>query len=118
MDLYQQNVLEHYKKPRHKGAVEGGVKGVAANPLCGDRLEVSLRLEGDKVAEAAWSGEGCVLSLSAADMLLEELIGKPIELAKHANEQTIRNLLGIEPSPSRLKCALLVLEALKPALSN
>jgi nitrogen fixation protein NifU and related proteins len=118
MDLYQQNILEHYKKPLHKGEVQGGAKGQAVNPLCGDRLEVSVRMEGDRVADFVWQGEGCVLSLAAADMLSDELIGKSVEQVKNANSETVIELIGTVPSPSRLKCALLVLEALKDALSD
>lgn len=118
MDLYQQNILDHYKKPHHKGVVEGGVRGEAANPLCGDRLEVSFKIEGNKVIDMTWQGEGCVLSLSTADILIDELIGKGADELKSANKEIVLKLIGTMPSPSRLKCALLVLDALRVATAN
>ena len=68
------------------------------------------------ITEAAFSGHGCAISQASADLLLESVIGKPIEEVKHMNKETVLDLLGIELGPVRLKCALLSLKVLKAGL--
>ena len=84
------------------------------NPLCGDQIRVDLRLDEEgKVKEAAFSGHGCAISQASADLLLESIQGKTVEEIKQLNKQDILDLLGIQLTPVRLKCALLSLKVLK-----
>ena len=117
MDLYQQNILDHYKNPRRQGKLTGAVKaGKADNLSCGDSVSFEIVLKADVIADIGWTGDGCVLSQAAASMLAETAVGLKVDVVKKYDTQTIINLLGITPGPNRLQCALLALDALKKAL--
>lgn len=119
MDLYQQNILDYYRHPRKQGTLDKVThKGSMANPLCGDRIELYLEVEKNKILSARWQGEGCVLSLVAADMLAEGLEGKGLQEGAMINADWIISKLGVQPSPSRMKCALLCLDALAKATTD
>lgn len=117
MDIYQQNILDYYKHPRHHGEVKGATHHAeVANPLCGDRIELWLKLDGDKVTAVGWGGEGCVLSQAAASMLAEALVNKTLPQVKAVDRGKVLEMVSVELGPNRLKCALLPLEALRAAL--
>lgn len=117
MDLYQQNIMEHYKAPKYQGKLEGATHaGVMANPLCGDKIDFFLRVDNKLVTKASWVGEGCVLSLATADMLAEYVQNKQFDEINKINQEWVIKSLGVTPSASRLKCALLPLAALKKAI--
>lgn len=119
MDIYQQNILDYYRHPRcQKKIHKPSAQSEASNPLCGDRLELYLSVDKGQILQAAWQGEGCVLSLAAVDMLTESLVGKSLDQAAGIDKEWLLKILGVNPTPSRLKCALLSLEALKKALVN
>ncbi|MBI5733542.1 MAG: iron-sulfur cluster assembly scaffold protein [Candidatus Kerfeldbacteria bacterium] len=117
MDLYQQNILDHYKNPRHHGLLPNATgRGEASNLACGDAVNFQVKLAKDKITAIAWSGQGCVLSQAAASLLAENVIGKKREMVSKYNNETMIKLLEITPGPNRLRCALLSLDALKKAL--
>jgi len=117
-DLYREIIIDHYKNPRHKGRVDkSDFSFEDENPLCGDHIQIELRVdESQNVVEAKFDGHGCAISISAADLLLDSIVGKSIEDLKKLKKQDILDLLGIELSPVRLKCALLSLKVLKAAV--
>jgi nitrogen fixation NifU-like protein len=117
-DLYREIIIEHYKNPGYKGHLEPHDYAFEdSNPLCGDHIEITLRVGADgKVAEAAFDGHGCAISQASADLLIESIIGQPLEDVKQLNKQHILDLLGIDLGPVRLKCALLSLKVLKAGL--
>ncbi len=118
MDLYQQNILDHYKNPRHHGRLPNATgRGEASNLSCGDAVNFQVKLDKDKITAIAWSGQGCVLSQAAASLLAENAIGKKRDVLSKYNSEIMVKLLGITPGPNRLKCALLSLDALKKACS-
>ena len=116
-DLYREQILDHYKNPRQKGLIKSSDYSYEDdNPLCGDFLHVDLKVdEKGIITDAKFEGHGCAISMASADMLLESLIGKKIEDAKKLSKQDILDLMGIELSPVRLKCALLSLKVTKAA---
>ncbi len=116
-DMYREIILEHYKNPAYKGSIEGSDYSFEdENPLCGDNLHIDLKTdEKGIITDAKFDGHGCAISMASADMLLETLIGKSIEDVKELSKQDILDLLGIELSPVRLKCALLSLKVAKAA---
>ncbi len=119
MDIYQQNILDYYKHPRHRGELTGATyQSGVTNPSCGDSVQVFLQVENNRVIEARWTGEGCVLSQASADMLAEHVVGKLTSELGAIGSEVVVKLLGIEPSPNRLKCALLPLEALQQAATR
>ena len=115
-DLYRELIVEHYKNPGYKGELDPhDISFEDENPLCGDHIRVDLRVDDeDRVVDAAFSGHGCAISLASADLLMESIIGKPMEEIKQLSKQDILEMLGLpELGPVRLKCALLSLKVLK-----
>ena len=114
-DLYREVIIEHYKNPGYRGHLDPhNIQFEDNNPLCGDHIEITLQTdENDIVADARFDGHGCAISQASADLLIESIIGKPIEEVKKLNKDHVLELLGIELGPVRLKCALLSLKVLK-----
>ncbi|MBE7535082.1 MAG: SUF system NifU family Fe-S cluster assembly protein [Anaerolineales bacterium] len=114
-DLYREIIIERYKKPSHRGRLDPhDIQFADNNPLCGDHIEITLRTAADgTIEDARFEGHGCAISQASADLLLDSVIGKPLEDVKRLNKQDVLDLLGIELGPVRLKCALLSLKVLK-----
>jgi len=114
-DFYRELIIERYKTPHFRGELEpNDITYEDDNPACGDHIRIDVRVDKNQVVtEAAFSGEGCAISQAAADLLLESIIGKSIEVVKELAKEDILDMLGIELGPVRLKCALLPLKVLK-----
>jgi nitrogen fixation NifU-like protein len=114
-DLYREVIIEHYKNPGYRGHLDPhNIQFEDSNPLCGDHIEITLQTDDDgNVADARFDGQGCAISQASADLLIESIIGKPLEEVKHLNKDDVLELLGIDLGPVRLKCALLSLKVLK-----
>lgn len=114
-DFYRELIIERYKTPHFRGELEpNDITYEDDNPACGDHIRIDIRIdENQVVTEAAFSGEGCAISLASADLLLESIIGKSLEVVKELAKEDILDMLGIELGPVRLKCALLPLKVLK-----
>lgn len=118
-DLYREVIIEHYKNPAYRGVLEPNDYSFAdENPLCGDHIRIDVRIDkNDIVTEAAFSGHGCAISQASADLLLESIIGKPLEDIKKISKEDLLDLLGLDSlGPVRLKCALLSLKVLKAGI--
>jgi len=116
-DMYREIILDHYKNPRLKGTLDDSDYSFEdENPLCGDFLHIELKTDAEGIIkDARFDGHGCAISMSSADLLLESVVGKSIEDVKKISKQDVLDLLGIELSPVRLKCALLSLKVAKAA---
>lgn len=114
-DLYREVIIEHYKNPSHRGKLEPhDISFADNNPLCGDHIQIDLRVGDDGlVTDARFDGHGCAISQASADLLVESIIGKPLDDVKKLNKESVLELLGIDLGPVRLKCALLSLKVLK-----
>jgi nitrogen fixation NifU-like protein len=114
-DLYRQQIIDRYKHPLKRGVLDPhDISYEDENPLCGDRLRIDLRVSPEgRITQAAFSGDGCAISQASADLLTEYIEGKPLDEVRSLSKENILDLLGIELSPIRLKCALLSLKVLK-----
>ncbi|MEM4348404.1 MAG: iron-sulfur cluster assembly scaffold protein [Candidatus Anstonellaceae archaeon] len=116
-NLYEENIIDHYKRPRnHKVLDSYSVEASDENLLCGDKVKVQLKIEGGKIADIGFQTEGCAICTAAASMFSEEMIGKSLKEAEVADQKLVLKLLGIEPGPARMGCALLPLKVFKLAL--
>ena len=116
-ELYRDQILEHYKRPHNFGRVEGpDLEFEDTNPFCGDEQHVTIRLdEHGRVAEVAFEGQGCAISTAATSLLTDELVGKTREELLALPREEVLDLLGIEISATRMKCAMLGLKVVKGA---
>jgi nitrogen fixation NifU-like protein len=116
-DLYREQILEHYKRPHNFGRLDDpDLEFEDTNPFCGDEQHVMIRLDdGGRVAEVAFEGKGCAISTAATSMLTDELAGMTSEELVRLPKEFVLDLLGIEISATRMKCALLGLKVIKSA---
>ena len=135
--LYQEMILDHYRRPRNKGTLENPDASVEMkNPLCGDEIGLQVAFDGDCVCDLKFSGRGCSISQASASMMTQLVKGKGAEEIDAIRKQfrdlmlgdatvandprlgSLRALSGVARFPARVKCALLAWSALERALAQ
>jgi nitrogen fixation NifU-like protein len=118
-DLYRDYILEHYRRPHNFGVLEAPTASYeGANPLCGDRITMMLGIEDGVVREVAFTGRGCAISQASASLLTDEIKGKSVADIEKMTPDDLLDMIGVEISPARLKCALLSLDTVAHALAD
>lgn len=137
-ELYQEVILDHNKAPRHFGVLPKHTHMARGhNPLCGDKLNVFLQVDGEKISDISFEGSGCAISKASASLMTERLLGKSVEEAKkvftafHALVTTemdqpvsteglgkLAVFSGVREFPARVKCAMLAWRTLDAALNE
>jgi nitrogen fixation NifU-like protein len=118
-DLYRDYILEHYRRPHNFGVIEDpDASYEGANPLCGDRITLMLGVKDGVVDRVAFTGRGCAISQASASLLTDEVKGKSVDEVAAFRADDLLDLLGIEISPARLKCAMLSHDTLQKALAE
>jgi len=117
-DIYKETILDHYRHPRNYGdltSANGHAKD--ANNLCGDVIEMQVRVTAGVIEDVRFRGEGCAISMATASMLTEFSKKKRVSEVKKLGKDDLIRLLGADPGPARIECALLALGVLKAAMN-
>ena len=115
--LYSEVLLDHFRRPRNYGHLPApDIAYEDFNPLCGDRIRIELRLNQTVVEDARFTGDGCAISMAAASLLTELIVGTDITDSDAISADRLVAALESDIKPSRLQCALLPLEALRAGL--
>jgi nitrogen fixation NifU-like protein len=118
-DLYRDYILEHYRRPHNFGVLEDADASYeGANPLCGDRITLMLGVTDGIVDRVAFTGRGCAISQASASLLTDEIRGKSVDEVAAIRADDLLDLLGIDISPARLKCAMLSHDSLQHVLGD
>jgi nitrogen fixation protein NifU and related proteins len=120
MDLYAENILDHYHNPHHKGHLKRLTNFAEdVNPLCGDKIRIELYIDKEGIVrDAAFSGEGCAISQAGVSLLMDKISGNTLSKIKKVSKEDIYKLLGVPLSAARVKCALLGLTVLQKAIKK
>lgn len=118
MDLYSEQILEHYKHPQHRGVVESpDYDAEDSNPLCGDKIRFTMKQDASgKITDVGFTSSGCAISTAAASMLTEYVMEKNVERLQHMNPQEMLDLLGLKLTPARVQCALLAQAVMRKSI--
>jgi nitrogen fixation NifU-like protein len=116
-ELYRDQILEHYKRPHNFGKLDRfDLDYEDTNPFCGDEQHVYIKLDDDdRVTEVSFEGQGCAISTAATSLLTDELVGRTREELLRMPKEEVLELLGIDISATRMKCAMLGLKVVKSA---
>lgn len=117
MDIYAEEIISHYEHPHNKRKLSGSDADFKGdNPLCGDVLTMHIKVEGKKITDVSFEGDGCAISQATASMLTDHVKGMSLEDVKKIDYDKIKELIGIDPGPGRINCATLAIKTLSGAI--
>ena len=112
-DMYREIILDHARNGRNWGLVDNpDFDHEEHNPLCGDRLHLTLKVEDGIIKTVGWDGDGCAISQASASMFGEQIIGMPLDDAMNLDKQVVLDNIGLDLTINRVKCATLSLKTL------
>lgn len=112
-------ILDHYSAPHNKRPIPNAdLVGFAGNPGCGDEVTIYARLDGDRIAELTFTGEGCTVSMASASFLTDKLVGRSIDELRSLDLAEVREAFGEDIVRSRQKCASLPINSLVKAIHD
>ncbi len=113
-NTYRKRILDHYRNPRNYGEIDDpDIVFEDANPSCGDEIKVFAALDGKKINDIKFKGDGCAISQASASILTEKVKDKDITEIREIETEDIKDMIGVELSPMRIKCAVLGLKVLE-----
>jgi nitrogen fixation NifU-like protein len=116
-NLYREIILEHWKEPQNYGVLKhADIDVTDLNPFCGDQIHITAKVAAEKIAAIQFEAEGCAISKASASLFTEEVKGKPMKEILEMTPQEVLELLEIDLTPTRQKCALLVYSVLKKGI--
>ncbi len=119
MSIYREIIIDHYEAPRNFGKLKDADMTVHdSNPVCGDSFDFDLNIKKGRVEDVKFRGHGCAISTASASMLTEKIKGRPVSEIEKMSRQDILDLLGIELSHVRIKCAMLPLAIIKKGIGK
>ena len=118
MDIYAENILDHFRNPRNRGELAAGatVEHKESNVECGDDLHVFLTIDNKKITDIKWGGQGCAISQAGMSILSEEITGMSEDDVLAMTKDDVYKMLGVPIGPRRFKCALMSLHVTKNAI--
>ena len=116
-DMYREIIIDHYKNPRNFGKIiNPDIFRRDSNPLCGDEVELFIKLDGNKIKKVGFEGKGCAICMASTSMLTEEILGKTLEDVLDIQREDMLDLVGVNLTASRVKCAMLGLVCAKKGI--
>lgn len=119
LKIYQEELMHHYRYPKNRKIIESAdVSTVIHNPSCGDSVSFQLKIENGVIVDIGFQGSGCVISQATASMLSQKVLNTSLTNVIGLKTEDILSLIKISLGPTRLRCALLSLEAVQEAVKN
>jgi nitrogen fixation NifU-like protein len=119
MDIYKENILDHYHEPRNTGTIENPTHAHCANnPTCGDKICITLIIKDDCIDDIKFVGEGCAISQAATSMITEKIKSTPVADVLNITRDDVIKLLGIDIGAGRIRCALLGIKTIQKAIKD
>ncbi|MGA3020941.1 MAG: iron-sulfur cluster assembly scaffold protein [Candidatus Micrarchaeales archaeon] len=116
LDIYAEELIRHYEHPSNKRRMKNANASMEKeNVSCGDVVKAYLKIEGTKIEDASFEGNGCVISMATASMLTDYLKGKSVDHLESMRKDDVLRIISIDPGPVRMHCATLPLRAFKEA---
>jgi nitrogen fixation NifU-like protein len=118
-DIYREQLMDHYKHPHNRGKMDDAqVEITENNPMCGDVISMQLKVSDGKIEKVMFDGSACAVTIASSSVLTEALQGKTLKEAKKMSKDELLDLLGVELTTSRIKCASLPLDAIHALIKN
>lgn len=117
-DMYKEELLEHYRSPHNYGSIANAdIRYRDFNPVCGDEIEIFIKVKGGRISEVKFLGKGCAISQAAASILTDNIKGKKLQDAKKTSNEQMLGMIPVKVSHLRIKCGLLALKAVQKGIT-
>jgi nitrogen fixation protein NifU and related proteins len=115
-EMYRAHILDLYRHPRNFGTLKNAITSKVHNSLCGDELTLYIDIMHEIITDVRFVGKGCAISIASASLFTDFIKGKTIKEVKNISSDEVLKLLKIDISPVRMKCALLIVDALQRSI--
>ncbi len=117
LDIYAENLMQHYEKQHNRGRLSDfDVKVHEENTTCGDSMDLYLKVDKGRVKDVSFEGIGCIISMGSASITTDFVKGKSLKEIEKMDARTVIDIIGVDPGPARIHCATLAMRAVKSAV--